>query len=266
MANSRVAGVFPLPDGESFVVAEWFPDPRQLEIDMLKMADAFDDWTVPLQAAREVMIESTRIHFETESDPYGDKWAPLVEHESRTGGKYGYAVEKSRAGFPDQILVRTGELERTATSEQAWFVAQDAIWFNAGALPSYGPIHQEGTQEGLKASILQATIETPPSQLSEEDVRTLQKGGRGLNLPQRMFVGATVDDIAEIEEIFLQHIGRTIEGPWRGIGGGGGIIQPVPGDIVTTSKGFTGILTSTPAFGGGFLVRGESGKFVPGTF
>lgn len=227
-SSSRVAGVFDLGDGEHFVVAEWFPDPREIEIEMLKMASRFDDWAVPLQAAREVMIESTRIHFETESDPYGDKWQPLDED---------YRKSKVDRGKPDRILVLEGDLERAATSEQAWFVSQDAIFFDTSVLPPYGPIHQEGTTEGEKAAKLQASIEKPVSQFTQQDFENISKGGHGLNIPQRMFVGAGVDDIAEIEEIFLQHMNRTIEEPWRTIGGGGVITGPKIGDMGTFKGG-----------------------------
>lgn len=252
--SSRVAGIFDLGDGEHFVVAEWFPDPRQIEAELVKIANNFNDWTVPLQAAKESMIESTRIHFETETDPYGDKWPDLDPD---------YKDTKVSHGFPDQILVRTGELERSATSEQAWFVDQSAIWFNAGALPYYGPMHQEGTSEGEAGSKLRNIIENPPMHggFTEEELGILQQGGQGLNLPQRMFVGADVDTIAEIEAIFLQHMRRTVEVPWRTIGGGG-IIGPFVGEEVMTTKGMFGTFTGTPAFGGGSLVRGESGRII----
>lgn len=259
--SSRVAGIFDLGDGEHFVVAEWFPDPRQIEAELVKIANNFNDWTVPLQAAKESMIESTRIHFETETDPYGDKWQALDRD---------YKHEKvDLGGFPDQILVREEALERAATSESAWFVDQSAIWFNAGALPFYGPIHQEGTSEGKKAKtlleaenlLIRAHRTGDTSAITSEHEAALNKGAQGLNLPQRMFVGADIDTIAEIEAIFLQHMRRTIEVPWRTIGGGG-IVGPYIGEEVMTTKGMFGTFTGTPAFGGGSLVRGESGRII----
>lgn len=231
-ANGRVAGVFDLGDGEQFVVAEWFPDPEVLEVEILNIASNFDDWSVPLHAAKEALIESTQAHFDSKSDPYGDKWQSLSDR---------YAQEKRNAGYdPEAILVREGNLEKAATSEDAWFVAENSIFFNVDALPrnpedgvNYGAAHQSGTQEGIGASRLQAVLdksarinEGSGESFSEEEAKTLLGGGRGLNLPQRMFVGADIDTIDEIEAIFIKHIEERIEIPWRG---GGAPIIPTEG-------------------------------------
>src|SRR6266403_343284 len=100
---SRIAGIFPLGDtGEQFVVAEWVPDPEVIEQELFAMADAFEDWTVPLEGAREAFIYSTETYFDTEQDPTGRKWVPLADRTSRY---------KELHGYPQDILQQSGELK-----------------------------------------------------------------------------------------------------------------------------------------------------------
>src|SRR6266496_1378567 len=204
--------------GEQFITAEWYPDPKVLEAEILQMANAFGDWTEPLLEARAAMIEDTRIHFESETDPYRFEWEKLDED---------YWHDKVEVGgFPDHILVRTGALEKAATGEEAWFVDERSIFFNAAALPPYGPAHQEGTREGGKKAAREKKLTDITSRkgaFTSAEVRQLEElgTGRGLNLPQRMFIGADLDTIAEIELIFLNHLDNTVTKEW---GGGSGHI------------------------------------------
>jgi len=196
--------------GEQFITAEWYPDPKVLEAEILQMANAFGDWTEPLLEARAAMIEDTRIHFESETDPYRFEWEKLDED---------YWHDKVEVGgFPDHILVRTGALEKAATGEEAWFVDERSIFFNAAALPPYGPIHQDGTRGGIKGQRYHKAAGKRTG-LTAKDLKILQGSGRGLDLPQRMFIGADVDTIEEIEGIFLRHLENTVTREWSGGGG-----------------------------------------------
>jgi hypothetical protein len=220
--NGRIAGVFNIGTFEEpeFAVAEWFPDPEQIEAELISMANAFDDWTEPLFAARAAMIQDTRIHFESQSDPYGDKWEDLDPDY--------YHSKVELGGFPDQILSRTGALEKAATGEEAWFITENSIFFNVEALPknaedgqNYGAAHQAGTREGprrAKREKALLAITQRSGAFSAEEVKQLEElgTGRGLNLPQRMFIGADLDTIEEIEGIFIDHLNNTVTRHWGG--------------------------------------------------
>lgn len=248
MAGYGVSGPFIIgATDEQFIVAEWHPDPKLIEQQLLRMANEFDDWSVPLAEAREVMIEDTRQHFRSESDPDGNAWQALNED---------YRASKLKAGFPDEILVRTGTLRQAATSEQAWFIDERSIYFRESALPPYGPLHQEGTLEagatffGLQGSAI-AKIQAGEMP-SEEELGTLGVSGRGKNLPPRPFIGLSVEAENKIEAIFINHLWNTVEGPWD---------EPIE-DFGLTTTGMLGVATRVPAFGGGTMVRGAFGRFI----
>src|SRR6266404_3532424 len=184
------------------------------------MADAFEDWTVPLEGAREAFIYSTETYFDTESDPTGRKWVPLAERTSRY---------KELHGYPQDILQQSGELKRAATSQEAWFIGERDIVFNAGALPAYGPIHQAGSlgerAGGATHEFLRKTRSNSGEALtSKESQASTIGGGPGSALPQRMFIGANEGTIAEIEEIFVSYINSLTD---RFIGGEGVIRDPI---------------------------------------
>lgn len=212
----RVVGFFPIGDfDEQFVVAAWEPDPELIEAELIKMADAFGDWSVPLAAARQEMIEATRRNFQNESDPSGFKWPELEPN---------YKEEKLREGFPDQILVRTSALRTAATSQEAWFVTEDSIVFNAEALPktdggeNYGMALQSGSVSEERAGLFRKLANRPKGEgLSSEEVNALFTGagiGKGKNLPPRPFIGADALAIEAIEDIFIKHLDSTIIRHW----------------------------------------------------
>lgn len=232
MAN-RTAPIVLADTGETLIIADWKPDPLAMEADIIKIADSFDNWAVPLQETRELLIEDTREHFKQERDPDGRKWIPLEAE---------YALEKQKAVGEMPILQREGRLYEAATSEEAWLITEDAVVFNPEVLPTndeghnYGAINQAGSGPSGTTTYHRLMRRTPESlaaivQQKPEIGRKLaafQTGeGKGNNLPARPFIGASEETIIAIEAAFLRHMENTIEGPWKEIGGGGGL-GPVP--------------------------------------
>ncbi len=249
----RIAGVFPIgATGEEFVVAEWVPDPEVIAAELFKLANDLEDWTEPLTEARAAMIYDTELHFETQSDPYGRQWTALEEE---------YLKNKLAAGFPDEILTRSGDLRKAATSESAWMITERDIIFRTEALPfspggfNYGAANQAGTISGDVSNVLHK-LRTGQNLTTHEVGIALGGAGSGMNLPQRMFIGADEDTIAEIEAIFVNWINRKVDEDI----GRGGIIHDTPRAMTTT--GLIGFLTNIPSFGGGMIVRGTGGRFI----
>lgn len=215
----KIAGIFPVgTTGEQFVIAEWVPDPQQIERDLLAMANQFEDWTIPLTESMEAFRYSTETYFDTESDPSGVKWVPLSERTSRY---------KELHGYPPDILQRTGELKSAATGEGAWFIDERSVYFNAGALPDYGPIHLAGTRdlsEEHKEALTQfRTGQAVTSMI--EDIEAPHGSGSGKALPRRVFIGANEGTIFEIEDAFVRYINGLAD-TW--VGGVGVVRDPVP--------------------------------------
>lgn len=228
-----IAGIFPIGEtGEQFVIAEWYPDPKVVEAELLKLAKDTENWIEPLTQAREAFIYDTKLHFETESDPYGRAWTSLETE---------YEKHKLAMGYDGNILHKDGSLEAAATSSANWIMTEREILFNVAALPFYGPYHQFGSIDAVSQAII-SKIRSGQQLTKEEFGTELVGGSRGKNLPQRMFIGADEDTIAEVEAIFLNWLDGLIDEDWH-----------VPSKF---------ILTDFPAFGGGFSLRGASGKFV----
>lgn len=191
-----------LDDGETLVTGEWVPDPSQLSERLLALADSYDNMLPPLLAAKKAAQESTALHFETESDPHGQKWVPLDSD---------YLDRKVSDGFPsDEILVRTGAGRDAAVGDGAWFISEDALWFDPNALPHYMDYHQSGTVDGDVQGVL-GKLRNKEIITTEEAGVALSGAGRGKSLPKREFVGFDETDIAVFEAIFNEWFAETFQ-------------------------------------------------------
>lgn len=231
MPNATRLGSFPIGDtGEQFITLDWTPDPRVVEAELLEVAVKLEDWAIPMGAARAAAIYDTDLHFETQSDPDGNPWTALDSVYAASGRKQG-------SSHPNEILQLTGDLKDAATSERTWFIQGNSLYFDVGALPSYGPIHQAGTVSGAASKVLHK-LRTGQN-ITREEANVDFGGGRGKNLPQRMFIGLDEDTIAEIEVIFIDWFENTVK----------------------TTMGGRGIETGVVS-GGGHMVRGTGGRFI----
>lgn len=182
-----------LDDGETLITGEWSVDPEQLSQRMIALANSYDNMLPPLAAAREAAIESTALHFETQSDPSGNPWTALDPD---------YLDSKVADGYPaDEILVRTGAGRDAALSEGAWFIAEDALWFDPNRLPHYMDFHQTGTLDAGAQGVI-SKLRRGESITTQEAGIATSGAGRGQSLPQRQFIGFDETDIAVFEDIF----------------------------------------------------------------
>ncbi|HEX6825795.1 MAG TPA: phage virion morphogenesis protein [Nitrospiraceae bacterium] len=126
----------------AFFEAKWLPSPgiaaRRLEMAALNAADL----AVPAHEAKDIMQRAIERSFATETDPFGDPWAPWSEsYEKSRGSKNG--------PLGDVILDRTGALKDYATSEAPWDVhtgpSEAEVMFDADGAPAYGQYHLTGT-------------------------------------------------------------------------------------------------------------------------
>jgi len=80
-------------------------------------------------------------YFTSESAPDGSKWAPLA---ART------LAEKRRKGYPDDILVRTGEMRKQLSAigqgvRDIGSTGPDMAWLTFGTSVEYAGYHMTGT-------------------------------------------------------------------------------------------------------------------------
>lgn len=166
-------------EGDLFI--EVVPDPDELANAYLRVAEELDNTTAPLEASKIVAREDMQAHFDQEEAPGGMTWEPLTENTLE---------EKLRKGYPEDILRRRGALEDTATSEAAWDVKGDTLFFDTSILPvdkkgrPYWYFHQVGASKTI----------------------TYDLGGETVSfdwdLPARPFIGLSDDAQLRIIEIF----------------------------------------------------------------
>lgn len=165
-------------------MSEYIPDWTYFEYDtsdldaaaiaLYRFANYIDDEEV-LQGAKRIAMDDMEKRFETETDPFGNKWRKLTPK---------YEEQKARDGFPvHPILTRTRDLRNAATSESAWSVSGESVWFHTDGLPGYWSAHEHGA----------------PSRTYYRDVEgeTRESGYYG-GLPQRRFIGLSNEARDEI--------------------------------------------------------------------
>ena len=140
----------------------WVPDPKVHASTMFTQASMFNKTQVPIAAASSVLRADIQERFETETDPYGVKW------EDWSSSYYPTAMAYPNEG----ILKQSGDLFRAAISSKAILVTHDTVFYETGALPSYGLAHEEGLPD------------------------------RKTRLPRRAFLGLSPESAAKIYGLF----------------------------------------------------------------
>jgi phage gpG-like protein len=99
---------------------------RERAADLMPAWDAVADW----------FAEQERAQFSTEGTRWGQPWAPL---------KPATIAEKQRLHYPPNILVRTGELERSLTVRPLSIERLSPRHMMLGTRVPYAQFHQRGT-------------------------------------------------------------------------------------------------------------------------
>lgn len=100
-----------------------------------RFANYIDDGEV-LQGAKRIAMDDMKRRFDTELDPTGAMWTELTESYQRQKAEDNFQVHP--------ILTRTRALREAATSEEAWSVSGESVWFHTGGLPPYWEAHEIG--------------------------------------------------------------------------------------------------------------------------
>jgi hypothetical protein len=106
-----------------------FEDPDAVQRELLQIENYLGDTLILAETAKAAMQVDMARHFDTETDPSGNPWAPLV-----------------REAF-DQIgiLQLTEEMREAAISDEAWSASPDGVTFDASVLPPYWHFHDVGS-------------------------------------------------------------------------------------------------------------------------
>jgi phage gpG-like protein len=164
-----------------------------LEIDDLSFEEAavrlnelalyIDNVDLPLRGAKRIARDDMKDRFESETAPDGTRWFELDPT---------YSERKERAVGSKPILTREGALKKAATSEEAWSISGESLFFNTSSLPEYWRVHQQGS-EGFGVTFVKIIEHT-------ELVRTPSEGDQ--NIPPRPFIGLSSEAEGKILELF----------------------------------------------------------------
>lgn len=137
---------------------------------------------IPMRGAKRIAMDDMKQRFDDEVSPDGAKWFALDPD---------YAARKQHeVGFEHPILTRERELRDAATSEEAWSVTGESLFFNTSVLPEYWRVHQEGSI-GFGAK-----FHASANIAGEADVEGEQ------NIPPRPYIGLSAEAEAKIFTLF----------------------------------------------------------------
>lgn len=152
-------------------------------IALSNLATYIDNVDLPLRGAKKIGRDDMKERFDTETAPDGTTWFALDPD---------YAERKVRKkGFEHPILTYSKALRRAATSEAAWSVSGESLWFSTSTLPDYWRVHQEGSSD----------FGVTFHQVGEDNV-LLRTSEGGQNLPPRPFIGLSAEAEGKILELF----------------------------------------------------------------
>lgn len=194
----RILGgdIIPTPVGDIQVQITSVPNPYEIQLELERIAANLQDVSLPLVTSARILAEDTQERFNTETDPDGNAWIPLDEE---------YLANKISLGYPEDILRRTGKLEKEAIRVSSYRVMDDGVFFDTSKLPSYGLLHQvgSGTENVGLASRHRFQSRT------DEDYRRREGGshtnlgiGTGKALPARPFLGMSEEAESRIWAAF----------------------------------------------------------------
>lgn len=194
--SGKSAGKYGALGGE--INFEWIPDPEVVASKMMEIAGYLDNVESPLVLSQQVLINDIRQRFQTKTDPDGSHWQEWSDS---------YRPD-AEAHNIDGILVRTGELRSSSTSDTAFVVDGHSIFYDTGGLPEYWLWNQEGATRSTGTGEREAIAYAKHANVSLEHARKViaQEGGTaGANiLPARPFVGVSFEAELRIVEIFDQ--------------------------------------------------------------
>jgi hypothetical protein len=162
----------------------------------MRIAEALEDMTKPMLAAQAISRADMHVRFDTDSDPDGNHWVSLDPDYARK--------KESMGGDPNDILTFSGAGEAAATSEAAFPIDGNTLFFNTSVLPEYMLYHQHGSGEGSNAGFAAEFRERVRAGVMDEGESShVSLGiGRGNALPKRPFIGVSEKAQLQIIEVF----------------------------------------------------------------
>jgi phage gpG-like protein len=178
------------------ITFDWEPSLDDVAAELMEVAGYLENIEAPLALSKGVLQRDIQMRFNTKIDPDGNPWEPWSDS---------YAKYRERYYPEGGILVRTGDLESAATSEEAYEIGPEGIFYSTQGLPEYWLWNQEGRVRGgtsATAGMTQAEKEHMASALGTS-VSELEGAQSGSNtLPARPFIGASFEAEIQIAEIF----------------------------------------------------------------
>lgn len=160
----------------------WKPDPEILARKILTLKDYLENFKPPLEASRSIARADMQRHFDTETAPDGSAWAPLSPETINTYGEH-------------PILDLTGLMKAAATSDTAFPIDANDLYFSTAGLPFYAMFHETG--RGSRHAGLYAEMRAQGLALVE-GIEEISGGA----MPARPFIGISTEAQDLIIEVF----------------------------------------------------------------
>jgi len=165
--------------GEAAVSITWVPDPSVVAAKLLELAGYLENFIPPLEAAKGIAQQDMQQHFDTETSPDGEAWAPLADSTIERWGEH-------------PILQLTGAMHDAAVSDGAYLIDGRDLFIDTSGFPPYWHYHETGAAGKGMRTILE--------ELSAKGFEIDPLAGGGM--PARPFVGISFDAQMMIIEAF----------------------------------------------------------------
>lgn len=171
-------------------------------VGLMELSGYLTETAPMMEAFKAIAAADVKDRFVHDRDPQGLPWHPL----DRDYADY----KESQGKDPDNILTWDGRLERAASSKKAFKVVPSpagfALIFDTDAIPYYGLFHDAGSGvENVGKAADERFIRRAAWEVGERTVRArhrVEPGiGKGNALPQRQFIGTSVEAMTQMQAV-----------------------------------------------------------------
>lgn len=201
---SVYAGAAAYAGGGGYIEFDWVPEPEEVAQRLFQAADMLEDRSEPLLYSKQIAQADVRERFDTKTSPEGATWAPWSKSYEPD------ALANNVGG----ILERTGATRAAATSDAAYLITYDSVFFNLGGIPQQGIWNNFGASRGAGIPGW-AEFKARAESMGME----VEGSGGGNVLPARPFIGISDKAQQAIIQVFDQWFSGIIAFAAGGSGG-----------------------------------------------
>jgi hypothetical protein len=176
----------------------------KLELGFVKLAGYIEDTFLPLKAAEGIAKADIHNRFQVHKDPEGDDWDELSDTTVKRKAR-----DPRLRSFPEDILTLSGAMEKQATADDSFIIADDELVWTSEHMPRspkgfpYWQVHQSN-ENTFETIALTKFVPGKGHVETGESARFATTEGPGHATPARPFIGLSQEAEEQILAVFDQ--------------------------------------------------------------